>query len=260
MRLTVKSLSILTIWLLLATLISHADAAISSSHKELSTTLESLLAVQTLEHQEKADWLKEQAVVNAQLGAWHAEEARLATRIAELKKRLATLAPAESDESETAMSNFEQATESIDQVLQQVEGRMISLFHRLPTPLRETLNPYLSRLHQPSTSKIRSLESRVRNLLYFFDRIHEFDQQFTLHWETRQHPDGTEVLVRVLYLGLARAFFVDAKGDIAGFGYPDADRWTWEFGTQWAAPIQQAIDIHERRASPSAVRLPVAIK
>jgi hypothetical protein len=228
-------------------------------HDALSTSLEALIETQSLGGKERAAWLKEKALIEAQTQAWKVESDSLSDRIKSLQGSLEQYKPtAESDLAKSA--DLDQVANSISQVLEKIEKKVTNLFPRLPSPLRNDLNTYIGRLNQPSGSAIRSLDTRCRNLVYLLDRIHEFDQRFTLHWETRQHPDGSEVLVQVLYLGLSRAYFVDARGEIAGTGSPSAIGWSWQFDSKWARPVQDAIAIHDRRATPSIVRLPASIE
>jgi hypothetical protein len=228
-------------------------------HNALSSSLEALIETKSLEGKERADWLKEKALIEAQNQAWKTESDSLSERIHSLQDSLEQYQPkAESDSAKSA--DLDQVANVVSQVLATIEKRVTNLFPRLPSPLKNDLSVYIGRLDQPTGSAIRSLDTRCRNLVYLLDRIHEFDQKFTLHWETRQHPDGSEVLVQVLYLGLSRAYFVDARGEIAGTGSPSDKGWTWQFEPKWAKPVQEAIAIHDRRAAPSIVRLPASIE
>ena len=235
------------------------SAAALEAHDAISTSLEALIETRSLIGKEQAEWLKEKALIKAQAEAWKVEGHHLTEQITSLKAKLKRFLPAE--ESDLGNTNdLRKTSDTVSQVLETIEEKLTSIFPRLPIPLRSDLEVYIGRLSQPTGSAIRSLDTRCRNLVYLLDRIHEFDQQFTLHWDTRQHPDGSEVLVQVLYLGLSRAYFVDARGEIAGTGSPSDTDWKWSFDSQWAKPVQDAIAVHERRASPSIVRLPASIE
>ena len=233
--------------------------ASAQPHLALQTTLENLIEVQALQQEIESDWQKEKALLTAQTQTWQAEGKRLTGNIKRLKDRLSLLNP-KPDSTPSQLKLLEEAAASISKSMTEVEGRLKKLFPALPDPLKTDLGTYVSRLDQPAGSAIRSLDSRCRNIIYLFDRIHEFDQRFSLHWETRQHPDGSEVLVQVLYLGLSRAYFVDARAEIAGAGSPSESGWNWHFDATWADPIQKAIAIHERRIAPDYVRLPASIE
>ena len=228
-------------------------------YEALSTTLEKLIEVRSLEAQAKADWLKEKAILEAQASNWSTEFSNLEKKMETLHTQLGQFEPAQSssiEEQERLRAVFKLISESLDGL----ETSLSDLFPRLPTPLMESLAPYQARLRQPSQGAIRSLDSRCRNIVYLLDRIHEFDQRFTLHWETRKHPDESEVLVQVLYLGLSHAYFVDASGDIAGTGKPEAESWTWRFDPSLAEAIQDAIAIHDRRIAPKMIHLPAQVE
>ena len=228
-------------------------------HDTLATSLEALIETRSLVGKERAAWLKEKALIEAQKQAWQVESDSLTERIKSLQASLEQFNPTvESDSARS--SDLDQVANSVSEVLANIEKKLTTLFPRLPSPLKNVLSTYFGRLNQPTGSPIRSIDTRCRNLVYLLDRIHEFDQQFTLHWETRQHPDGSEVLVQVLYLGLSRAYFVDARGEIAGTGSPSDIGWSWQFDSKWAKPVQDAIAIHDRRAAPSIVRLPASIE
>ncbi len=225
-------------------------------HQQLTSLLEQSIAVRSLAEQEQADWQVEKSVLEAQIGAWTQESERLTERQTSLVTQLETL-PSNTEQPNNQIS---QLSGEIESALRTVESKLTALAPQIPPPLRTDLTPYLQRLAQPKGATIRSLDSRCRNIVFLFDRILEFDRQFSLHWETRDLPDGEKVLVQVLYLGMANAYFVDAGGTIAGTGHPSSQGWEWTFNPELIGPIEKAIAVQEKRSKPNSVVLPAKIR
>ena len=73
---------------------------------------------------------------------------------------------------------------------------------------------------------------------------------------TREVREGREV--EVLYLGLARAYFVgDGR---AGIGVPRAGGWEWTEKPELAGELEKALAMMDQKRAPGVVSLPVAVE
>ena len=77
-----------------------------------------------------------------------------------------------------------------------------------------------------------------------------------LRRRNREVRDGQEV--EVLYLGLARAYYLDRKGN-AGVGVPAAAGWQWTEDKSIAGEVEKALAELDMKRPPELVELPVRI-
>jgi hypothetical protein len=104
----------------------------------------------------------------------------------------------------------------------------------------------------------RDLQARFRDVLSVLAEAEGFNAAVTLDYELRDFG-GEAVEVEVLYLGLARGYFTDRTGRRAGTVDPGAGGWVWTERPGLAGAVRRAIEVHQKRAVPSLVRLPVKL-
>jgi hypothetical protein len=90
----------------------------------------------------------------------------------------------------------------------------------------------------------------LRALLATVSKAEAFNRRVT---RTREVRNGREV--DVLYLGLARAYYLGAG--TAGLGQPGPDGWTWHEQPDLASPLKNALAVLDKKRPPETVRLPV---
>ena len=81
----------------------------------------------------------------------------------------------------------------------------------------------------------------------------------TLTTEVLDEIQNQSVEVRVLYFGLARAFYVNNSRTIGGYGVPSEAGWQWFPENELSSAIGRALDIYETRVSPQLIGLPMEI-
>ena len=59
----------------------------------------------------------------------------------------------------------------------------------------------------------------------------------------------------VLYLGLSRAWFVDAAGTFSGYGRPTPGGWVWTEDSGIASRVRKAIEMADNRVPPEFLSL-----
>jgi hypothetical protein len=89
-------------------------------------------------------------------------------------------------------------------------------------------------------------------------KLMEFDNRISLHEEILTTPDHQKVLVKQLYLGVARAWFISRDGSYKGTGSAVNGQWQWQFDEQLdASPIKTAIAIFEKQQASDFIALPL---
>ncbi len=140
-----------------------------------------------------------------------------------------------------------------------MEGEVRRVFKTLPDPIKVKLQPLFQRVPEdPANTKV-SVAERFQNVLGILNEVNKANNEITVNYEVHQLADGKPSEVRVIYVGLAQAYYLSAGGE-AGIGRPSADGWKWEPSKAVAADVLVALDILQGKHSPAFVPLPVSIK
>ena len=236
--------------LLLTTLWCPAQEA-DSSVIELRETISKIVDTQTLESKERLDWQARQAEMQALLEL-HQQELTLLNE--ELEKA-GQSAPGHDNSTETLKSEIETLKASRRATAEAVARnvpRTIALTKRFPAPLLKDTEPELVTL----TSWKSSDEPReaLQSIISLLAKAHQFNRRLTRVSEIRDNRE-----VEVLYLGLARAFYADRKGN-AGIGQPGPDGWTWKAEAEIHSELTTALATLDKKLPPTMVKLPLQIK
>jgi hypothetical protein len=141
-----------------------------------------------------------------------------------------------------------------------LERRLPALLVQLPQVLVERLAPLTAKLPtDPDQTRLGSVE-RLQTVVGILNEIDRFSSSLSVETEIRKLPNGIEVEVETLYVGLAQAYFVGEGGRLAGVGRPGATGWDWTSQDDLAPAVQKAIAIHANRLPAGFVALPVALK
>ena len=101
-----------------------------------------------------------------------------------------------------------------------------------------------------------ALGERAQPLIAAFTRIEEFNRTVTIDYVPRKLDDGREVMVSVLYRGLARAHAVDPQGTIAWELQPGKEGWEWNERKDAVGPILELVRVYEQLRPPSLQVVP----
>ena len=205
-----------------------------------------------LEHQKdllRAEWRTQKPVLEQQL-------VLLEREIAELNTLLETTAAQQGDVEQRRLelleeqTRYEEEAAALEASLAQASLDLHSLHRDLPPPLAETWTDELARLDNP----VETLSERFRKLLDLLGQLDDFDAKLTLNEVLMTLEDGSEHVVKQVYLGLSHGWYVTADQRFAAAGMPGAAGWEWT-PVQDAAPIAQMIGILEQRADPDFVSI-----
>lgn len=148
------------------------------------------------------------------------------------------------------------------QLAQEVTGLEVEakkLLRMAPPPLQQRLLQLQQLIPDDPANTRTSLAERFRNVLGIFDALNKANQEISEHIEVRDLGGGRRAEVRVLYIGLAQAYYLSAGGD-AGFGQPGPDGWTWQPRAELAGAVRTALEIRAGTHSPTFVPLPVRVR
>jgi len=152
------------------------------------------------------------------------------------------------------------ASGSLRETVTKLEARTRELLVRLPASLQERLKPLSQRIpDKPAETKL-SLGERFQNVVGILNEVNKFNREMTVASEVRALADGTSAEVTVLYVGLGQAYYLGAKGKVAGIGKPSAKGWTWRPANEAAEQIAAAIAILKNERPASFVKMPVETK
>lgn len=143
----------------------------------------------------------------------------------------------------------------LQSALHSVSKRLDVLSVLLPPPLQ-------SRWHdeQASLGSSPEVSVQLQVALAQIALLADFDQRISVHEMPIALPDGGEILVKQLYLGLGSAWFVSRDGKHAGSGQATPEGWIWNFDDSVdGSEIAKAIAVFEKQQEADFVHLPLRI-
>jgi hypothetical protein len=217
-------------------------------------------------------WIETQQIISKERNQWQQEKEILVNRIDLLKKELSTLEEktkqAESSVAETKDRHDELIAQEdelkgtsaqLEAVVSAMEVDVRRLFKSLPEPIQTKLAPLRQRIPEdPSNTRV-TIAERFQNVLGILNELNKTNNEITVDYEVRNLADGKPSEVRVMYVGLAQAYYLSARGE-AGIGRPSADGWKWEPSKSVADDVSVALEIIQGKHSPAFVPLPVKLQ
>lgn len=226
------------------------------------STLKQWVAVEKTISEEQNNWKEDKALLNDLLSSLSQEERILRE----------TIANAEQDTSRADQERLELISrrDAYEQSSNLFEGRLVlyerqarQLIPRLPTLLKDEVGLMINKLYLSEGGNY-SLSERAQTLISILSAIQDFDSSITVANEIRTLESGDEVEVKVLFLGLSRAFYADVAKRTAGTGHPvpggSEDGWQWLEQNDLGDNILKAVEIYENRESPALINLPLEIQ
>lgn len=217
-------------------------------------------------------WIETEQVMSTERKEWQqgrevlVHRAELLDRevqgLRERTKEAETTAASVQEQRDKLQSEIEAMKVVAAQLTQEVTGLEVEakkLLRMAPPPLQQKLLLLQQRIPEdPATTRV-SIAERFQNVLGIFDALNKANQEISEHIEVRDLGGGRRAEVRVLYIGLAQAYYLSAGGD-AGFGQPGPDGWTWQPKAELASAVRTALEIRAGTHSPTFVPLPVRVR
>ncbi|HZL99823.1 MAG TPA: DUF3450 family protein [Planctomycetota bacterium] len=217
-------------------------------------------------------WIETQQIISKERNDWNQGKEILLGRLELVQKEVATLEEAIArDQASVAEANakkaellaenaqLESAGAQLTAAVAGMEGEVRELYRRLPEPLQTTLQPLFQRMPTESTTTTVAVAERFQNVLGILDAVNKANNEISVSYEVRTLADGAPSEVKVIYIGLAQAYYVSARGE-AGTGRPGTEGWTWEPSPAIAKDVAVALEILEGKHTPAFVPLPVTLQ
>jgi|688.fasta_scaffold20999_8 hypothetical protein len=240
---------LLTISVLSLSLI-HAESE-DAAVVELRETISKVVDIQTTESEERLNWKARKDEFAALLDL----QTRELKLLDEELNKAGQSAPSHAEATEgikTEIVALKQARSLATEAVSRNLPRVASLAKRFPQPLLKEAEIEIATL--AAWKPTDEPRDALRSILALLAKAEQFNRRFTRTTEIR---DGLEV--KVLYLGLAQAYYMDLK-DQAGIGQPGASGWEWKSKPEIRAELNAAFETLDKKRPPNMVTLPLEIR
>ena len=229
-----------------------------SSLEEVRLRMDKWIETQQIISKESKDWLQSKGMLSGRLELVNKEIAQL-----DEKSKQAESAVAEAGRKrEELISENEKLKVTGVQLAESVaalEADVRRTYPQLPEPLQTKLQPLYQRIPADPAKTGVSMAERFQSVLGILNELNKANNEISINYEVHNLADGKPSEVKVLYVGLAQAYYVSARGE-AGIGRPSADGWKWEPSKTGARDILAAQEILQGKQTPAFVPLPVKIQ
>jgi FtsZ-binding cell division protein ZapB len=217
-------------------------------------------------------WIETQQIISRERKDWQQGKEILAGRLELVKKEIAAL----DEKSKQAQSSVAEADKKRNDLLAEneqlktagaqlaeavtaMEGEVRRLFKQLPEPIQTKLQPLYQRIPEDPAKTRVSVAERFQNVLGILNEVNKANNEIAVSYEVHNLADGKPSEVKVVYVGLAQAYYVSAHGE-AGIGRPTADGWKWEPSQAIARQILTVLEILQGKGTPAFVPLPAKLQ
>ena len=222
------------------------------------TALGKYIETQQIITKERKEWQQGKEILQARIDLVKGETTALREKI---KAAETSMTDAEKRKAELFAQNDQLKTSGAElaTTVTGYETEISKLYKKLPEPLQQKLTPLYQRIPEDPAKTRVSVAERFQNVLGILNEVNKANNEITVVYEVRNLADGKPAEVRTMYVGLAQAYFVSARGE-AGIGRPTADGWQWETANQQAPQVGLALEILQAKQSPAFVPLPMKLQ
>jgi hypothetical protein len=213
---------------------------------------------------EEADWKLGREMLTSRVELMEAQLKELVTKTAEENRNIS-----QNDEERSKLEKQNQellAAQDLQIVsVEKLESRVRSLWPLLPELLQTKVKGQYDRL--PEAGKKREdvkagVGERFLNVLAVLNEVNKFHSDITITNERRKLKSGQELEVRVIYFGLAAAYFAGSAevGNVAGMLVPGASGWEVVEMPEIAPMVNDVIAMNKSEKIAGFVPLPVKVR
>ena len=235
----------------------------SSAQSDLETTRDTLQNWIETEKKLAAEvetWDREKLILDGIVGILEDEIQTLESKIEKGREEVSQ-ADAKRAELSEQKEELKNASAVIVGVISKLEDKVHGLYPLFPDPLQNTIDQLYMRMPKKDDKDVSlSLSARMQNIIGILSQVDKFNGSITLEKGLRQLPDGRQVEIKTLYLGIAYAYFIDESGGYVGFRVPTNEGWSWVEKPEMAEIVREAIEIYEDPQRANYVNLPVTIE
>jgi hypothetical protein len=216
------------------------------------------IETQQIISKERNEWSQGKEILTNRLDLVRQEITGLAGKIKEAEANVAAT-QAKRDELLAQEDALKATGTQLSDAVTAMENEVRRLFKSLPAPVQEKLQPLRQRIPDDPANTRASVAERFQNVLGILNELNKANNELTVSYEVRDLTSGKPSEVRALYVGLAQAFYVSARGE-SGIGRPTAEGWTWEPSQAVSNDVLTALDIVQGKQTPAFVPLPVKLQ
>lgn len=236
---------------LISSFLLVANEGESGQWKTLREKVSKLVDIQSEESNERNDWIASKGIMKAQLELYSKEIMMLSEEIEKSGK--SSLPHAETiDTLKSQIQALRETNRTMAEILARRISQALRVSRAFPQPLHEECKEELDRLK--SMEKDLKIREGFESLISILSKADQFNRRITQTKEIRGEQE-----YQVLYLGLARAFYMDSKNG-AGIGVPGAEAWEWIERKDIRKDLEVVHKILDQAVSPAWVNLPLEIR
>ena len=157
------------------------------------------------------------------------------------------------------IEELKEASAVVATVIRDFEVRMVKLVNALPAEIKSNLERLTNRIPDRNTPENRiraSLGERLQNIVGLLDQMEVFNNGIHVLNEVR-NIGGQNVSLKVLYIGLAGAYYVNTDLGVAGYGAVNSESgWTGHDDPLLVESVDRAIQVYESKIPAEFVLLP----
>jgi len=234
------------------------DTPPASTLEEMRASLTKWMETEQIIYKERKDWQQGKDVLNGRLELLEQEVGSLEEKIQQAEGSVAE-ANKKRDELIAERGALEAADAQLTEAVTAMEGDVRRLFTSAPQPIQEKLQLLYQRIPEdPTTTRVTAAE-RFQNVIGILNELNKANNEITVSYEVRNLADGRPSEVRVIYVGLAQAYYVSPRGE-AGIGWPAEAGWEWQPSNAIAEDVLMALEILQGKHTPAFVSLPVTLR
>lgn len=243
------------LWLLAVMFAATAPA--ETPLNEARTTLEKWVETRQMISQARTGWQADKETLEQTVALFDRE----LKGVQEQMSKVSTNNVQADKERAEAEALKKSATESLDRARDfaaGIETKLTKLAPQLPAPLQDIIKPLLNKLPTDPNTKMSAAE-RLQVVVGILGEMDKFNNAVSIFSEKRENPQGEEVAVETVYVGLGAAYFVNDAGNFAGVGIPGASGWEWTTKPEIAASVRDVIRVYRNERPARFVALPVTV-
>lgn len=234
-------------------LLVHAQAQESEPKAEvieLRATIGKIVDVKTQTSAEKNDW-QERKKMMSELLELHQKELTLLNEELELAGQSAKPFDTKTQEAQAVVAVLKKLRQETSAVVTKEREKTLRIIKMLPAPLKAELFPEIDSIKawRPGDEPRVALQA----ILGVVSKATQFNRRVSMVSEVQ---GGEEVAV--IYIGLARAYYVSPSGK-AGLGEVTEAGWKWSERPEIASAVQNAVDQLDEKRPPELVKLPLKV-
>lgn len=222
------------------------------------TALEQWVQTRQLISRTRSDWQSDKEMFEQNVKLYERELGSVAEQMSKVSTNSVQV-DKERTEAEALKKSANESLERAREFAAQFEVKLKALAPRLPVPLQDILKPLLSRIStDPNTRS--DVGERLQVIVGILNEVDKFNNAVSVFSEKRKNPQGEEMAVETVYVGLGAAYFVNDAGDFAGMGAPGTNGWEWTTRPELASPVKDVLRIYRNERPARFIALPAVIR